>query len=342
MTDIDEHWQLSLADNSFPKELNSSANTSYQNQAGQFVVKQNIVVTAIAMQTNWQIDEYVSNANSDIAFQTQALNAVNDIRSKQELLQALSRLASLHDDALAKAIGKYLIENCSIDGIVALLNQQTENTQLASLIIYSIQQNPSFSAEVALVSLLAHPDIEVLNKHRLVMSLGRFEAVTELSLNELKILTEQPNNDLANTAQLSIGSVVKFNKDQEANVSQFLSQQLSQGDNKAVTLLAIHNSGLNNLNEQAVALLGDKSANVNIALIKLLANDPQYHADIVNFAINSKQAKSISELSRALANNKLILTPKQEQRIAAQIKQSDNPLIKDQLTALLNTDKKQW
>jgi len=128
----------------------------------------------------------------------------------------------------------------------------------------------------------------------------------------------------------------------QANVSQFLSKQLSQGDNKAVTLLAIHNSGLNDLNEQAVALFGDKSANVNIALIKLLANDPQYHADIVNFAINSKQAKSISELSRAPANNKLVSTPKHEQQIAAQIKQSNNPLIKDQLNALLNSDKKQW
>ncbi|MFT5757777.1 MAG: hypothetical protein ACI9LM_002513 [Alteromonadaceae bacterium] len=342
VTNITEHWQLSLADNHFPTALNSSVKTSYQNQTGQFVVKQTIVVNAIDIQPNWQVDKYVSDANGDIVFQTQALNSVIDIRSEQALLQALNKLASLHDDALAKAIGKYLIEHYSIDDIAELLNQQSEHTQLASLIIYSIQQNPSFAAEVVLVDLLAHPDIAVLNKHRLIMSLGRFKAVTDLSLNELKTLTAQPNNDLANTAQLSIGSVVKYNQDQQANVSQFLSKKLSRGDNKAVTLLAIHNSGLNELNEQAVKLLGDKSANVNIALIKLLANDPQYHNEIVNFAINSKQAKSISALSRALANNKLVLTSNQKERITAQIKQSSNPLIKDQLTALLHTDKKQW
>jgi len=342
ITDTVENWQLSLADNRYPKELNSSVNTSYKNQAGRFVVKQSIVVSAITMQANWHLDEYTNNANSDITFQTQTLNAKLDIHSEQELLQALDKLASLHDDALAKAIGKYLIENYSLDDIVVLLNQQSELTQRASLIIYSIQKNPSFAAEVVLVNLLTHPDIEVVNKHRLVMSLGRFEAVTDLSLNELKTLTEQANNDLANTAQLSIGSVVKFNEGQQVNVSQFLSKQLSQGDNKAVTLLAIHNSGLNNLNEQAAALLGDKSANVNIALIKLLANDPLYHSEIVNFAINSEQAKSIDELSRALVNKKLTLTAKQKQRIATQIKKSNNSLIKDQLTALLNTDKKQW
>ncbi|MCP4325459.1 MAG: hypothetical protein GY787_27170 [Alteromonadales bacterium] len=341
ITDIDESWLLALENNNFPENLNSAVTTTYKNQTSQFIVKQVINISAIDIKSTWELADYTNNANSKLAFQTAKLNAVMEINSSVSLNKALAKLANFPDDLLAKAIGKYLIENYSADDIAKLLEQQ-KDSDVASLIIYSIQKNPTFAAEVILVELLTHPEVEIANKHRLIMSLGRFEAVSDLSLNQLKVITEKNNSELANTAKLSIGTVAKYNQEQQEKVKQFLSQQLNETENKAVTLLAINNSGLSELNHQAITLLGDKSANVNVALIKLLANDPMYHDDIYNFAINSNQAKSINEFSRALTANKLVLTNAQKKEITEKITKTDNPLIKEQLAALLTVSKKQW
>ena len=91
-----------------------------------------------------------------------------------------------------------------------------------------------------------------------------------------------------------------------------------------------------------VSLLGDKEANTNVALIKLLANDPIYHDKIIDFAVHSNQAKSINELTRALSSKKIVLTAEQKQQILSRLETNTSQLIKDQLTNLLNAESKQW
>ncbi|WDD97039.1 hypothetical protein [Thalassomonas actiniarum] len=349
---VTEDWQLILDNNALPEALNNSLTTFYQSQDGGFAVKQRLTVTALdttALEkiNNGQEGSYNANANSSLVYQAPGLNVQADINSYEALMQALAKLATLPDEALAKSIGKYLIEHYSADELVKLMKMQENfgaenNDKLASLIIYSIQKNPEFAAEVTLVDLLEHPELETINKQRVIMSLGRFEAVSEHSLNRLQQLAQTSDNVLAHTAQLSIGTAARYNEQQKESVSDYLSGQLRQSDNKAVTLLAINNSGLNTLNAQAVNYLGDKSAAVNVALIKLLAKDPAYHEQLINYAIVSNQAKTIHALGRALAAKQLTLNPAQEQQISAQIDKTQTRVVKEQLLALLADEEQSW
>jgi len=271
-----EQWLLELNKDRFPKYLTAELITSYQNQGEDILVKQTVQMTAINESFSWSQLKFASDSNAELSFERAEVNSNISINSSAELNAALLKLVSLPDEALAQAIGKYLIENASVDDIVMLINQQDSSSKLASLIIYSIQKNANFAAEVVLVSLLSHQELLIDNKQRIVMSLGRFEAVSDLSLNQLKKLSQEPTNELANTAALSIGTVARYNQEQQYKVNDFLSEQLTKGENTSVTLLAISNSGLTELNDQAAELLGDQSANVNVALIKLLAKDPTY------------------------------------------------------------------
>jgi len=337
-----EQWLLELNKDRFPKYLTAELITSYQNQGEDILVKQTVQMTAINESFSWSQLKFASDCNAELSFERAEVNSNISINSSAELNAALLKLVSLPDEALAQAIGKYLIENASVDDIVMLINQQDSSSKLASLIIYSIQKNANFAAEVVLVSLLSHQELLIDNKQRIVMSLGRFEAVSDLSLNQLKKLSQEPTNELANTAALSIGTVARYNQEQQYKVNDFLSEQLTKGENTSVTLLAISNSGLTELNDQAAELLGDQSANVNVALIKLLAKDPTYHNKLIDFAINSDQAKSINELARALASRKVTLTEKQKILIVARIDNSANKVIKDQLNSLLTLGDKLW
>ncbi|WP_091990341.1 hypothetical protein [Pseudoalteromonas denitrificans] len=339
---IDENWSLVISKNNLPIKLNSVLDTHYINQDAHFVVKQIIYISAINMNVNWPNSNDLKMVNSNLKFKTTEVNQSFKITSEHLLKQALTKLASMPDEALAKEIGQYLLENYTLDELVNLIENKNLNPKLASLIIYAIQKNPTFSAEVTLVNLLAHPDLQGINKQRVVMSLGRFEAVSDLSLNSLKALVETPDNALANTAKLSIGTVARYNEIQKSEVKQYLSEQLSMGTNLDVTLLAINNSGITNLNAQAADLLGSTEQNVNVSLIKLLAKDSKYHDKIINFAVNSNQPKSIDALSRSVASQNLTLTALQKSHIIEKIRSSKNQIVKDQLKKLLNKDKHQW
>ncbi|WP_281557076.1 hypothetical protein [Thalassomonas sp. RHCl1] len=346
---VSENWQLTLDNNALPEALTHSLATFYQSQDGGFAVKQRLTVTALDRAALEKVKfrqegSYSADANSSLVYQAPGLNAQDDIHSYEALMQALAKLAILPDEALAKSIGKYLIGHYSADELVKLMKMQEhfsdkKHDKLASLIIYSIQKNPEFAAEVILVDLLEHPELETINKQRAIMSLGRFEAMSEYGLTRLQQLAQTSDNVLAHTAQLSIGTAARYNEQQKESVSDYLSGQLRQSDNKAVTLLAINNSGLNTLNAQAVNYLGDKSAAVNVALIKLLAKDPAYHQQLINYAIVSNQAKTIHALGRALAAKQLMLSPAQEQQISAQINKTQTRVVKDQLLALLAHEK---
>ena len=344
---ITENWQLTLDDQALPGKLRHVLNTFYHNRQGGFVVRQKIEVgaldkSALEQTGNWQQSAYTAGANSALDYPGGGLESEILIASEQELLQALAKLAALPDEDLAKAIGKYLMEHYSATELIALINGQDNADKLASLVIYSLEKNPEFAAEVMLVDLLEHPEVNSLNKQRVVMSLGRFMAVSEYSLGRLQQLAQTSNNTLANTARLSIGSVARFNEQQQGEVSRFLSGQLAQGREKAVTLLAINNSGLDSLNEQAAQYLGDASPAVNVALIKLLAKDPAYHDRLINFAITSNQAKTIQALAKALAANRLSLDERQRQQVVAQIDRASAQVVKDQLSGLLTAQEKSW
>ena len=337
-----EKWSLLLSTGYFPKQLTATLESVYHNKGSQFTVKQAIRLNAFDSKISWSKSNFANDANANLLTKNTAINVNFSITSEDELMKALLKLVSLTDETLAKAVGKYLLENYSTNDIVTLINQQNTSSKIASLIIYSIQKNSTFPAEVMLVNLLAHAELPIENKQRVVMSLGRFEAVSDLSINHLTELAQQPDNQLANTAQLSVGTIARYNKEQQYKVKDFLFEQLTQGHNTAVTLLAINNSGINDLNEQVVTLLGDKEANTNVALIKLLANDTKYHAKVVDFAVHSNQAKSINELTRALTSKKIVLTAKQKEQILARLETNVSQLIKDQLTNLLNAGDKQW
>lgn len=339
---FEEQWSLSLSDAYFPEQLTAILESLYLNEGSRFTVKQTVTLSAFDNQLAWAKLIFSNDANATLVTKNTTLNANISITSADELMKALLKLVNITDEALVIAVGKYLIANYSTDSIVELINQQQSTSKIASLIIYSIQKNNTFPAEVMLVNLISHPELQIENKQRVVMSLGRFEAVSDLSLHKLTELAQQHQNQLANTAQLSVGTVARYNHEQQYKVKNFLSEQLTQGHNTAVTLLAINNSGINDLNEQVVSLLGDKEANTNVALIKLLANDPIYHDKIIDFAVHSNQAKSINELTRALSSKKIVLTAEQKQQILSRLETNTSQLIKDQLTNLLNAESKQW
>ncbi len=341
INDFDDQWVLTLAKDHYPETLHNTVTTSYQNADEEFTLRQSIQMTKSTQLFSWSA-HYLANSNATLTFDNKPLNASTAINSKKALQEALLKLASLPDESLAKAIGIYLIEHYSSEEIALLINEQAINSSMASLIIYSVQKNATFAAEVVLIDLLTHPELSFANKQRVVMSLGRFEAVSDLSLNKLKSVAQQADHELASTAQLSIGSLSRYNEEQAFKVNDFLSEQLEKGSDKSVTLLAIHNSGTAELNDQVVKMLGDTSANVNGAVIKVLANDPQYHDKIIDFTIHSKQAKSIKALSKAILANKLVLSADHKAMITKKIQQNTNKAVNDQLRVLLNSKKRQW
>ncbi len=341
VTDVKEQWQLITNQNNFPVQLNTHTDTHYESQTEQMVMRQAIKISPADISTLWDKNQYTQLANANLKYEIATLNSVLEINSKEALNDALQKLASFHDETLAHAIGKYLIANYSSEEIAKLIKLQGDSRK-ASLIIYSIQKNPDFAAEVILVDLIADPELDLLNKQRVVMSLGRFEAVSDLSLNSLKNLVQQPETGLANTAELSIGTIAQYNVDKKSEVIGYLSSQLSSTAHPEVTLLAINNTGMTDLNDQAVSLLGNQSQNVNMALIKLLSKEESYHDQLVDFTIHSNQLKTIGALAKALSEKKLILTQDQKQQIVRQVDKASNELLKAQLTALLNTEKHQW
>ena len=341
----EDDWLLQIDNRQLPYAMKNDIATIYQSPNGQLTVNQQLEITASEVnhqQKPFDIANFSSKQNINLAYTKQSQNSTHSINNEQELLQALTKLSSLPDDALAKAIGRYLVENYSVEEIALLLEQQHEIANLASLIIYSIQKHATFASEVVLVDLLSHPQLAMENKQRIAMSLGRFEALSELGLQHLVSTTEDADNRLANVARLSIGTAARYNPEQESAVTDYLSNALASGKNTALTLLAINNSGSQVFNEEAAGMLGKKSGQVDVALIKLLSGAPEYHDKVIEFATHSKSAKSINELARAISANKLTLSAQQQSAISARIAQTDNELIKDQLSKLLTANEKRW
>lgn len=346
IVNVEEQWRLTLDDLARPSKMDSKLVTYYQSPNGDFTVKQTLSVIATAANTSNIALAFANaafNENQNIGIQASIAQETNIIIDSEEaLMHALLKFKSLPDDALAKAIGLYIIEHYTTDEIATLLNSPHSIDNVASLMIYSIQKVATFAAEVALVELLSHPDLLRENKQRVIISLGRFEALSELGFQHLTQTSQAKDKQLANLALLSVGTVARFNQSHQPNVKNFLSQTIADEANNAIAWLAINNSGSTQFNEQAATTLGKNGASVDVALIKLLANDSNYHDKIIDFALDTNNAKAVNEVARAIANNKLELSLIQKHSVKQKIEMTDDKLLKDQLTKLVNTQRKNW
>lgn len=342
LTASEEHWALDLLANNWPGALHYNNRHDYQSEQGLLEVSQTISLKVKNKTIQWPADKFVANANARQTFNQTATTTANKITDKASLQAALLQLAKSTNKGLAKAVGEYLLKHYSDGALVNLINAQDPSSTFASLLIYAIQKAANFDAEVMLAQLYEHPELDNTNKQRVLMSMGRFEGASEQTLNALRDISDDSHKTLANTALLSIGSLAKFSQSQQPAVEDFLAEKLSESGNEAMTITAIKNSGSTVFNQKVEKMLGHQREAVNVAAIKLLSKDPKYQDKLVAYVANSGQAKSITALRTALSNQGLALTNTQKGEIEGALQQVSHPLIKQQLTALLQMDKHSW
>ncbi len=337
-----EFWQLSL-NNDWPSELRFYTNKTHQTENSVLNVSQKVYLEVADVAASWLENQFIAQANANLSFDgAQAKTAAHQIIDQASFDKALLQLIDSADAELAKAVGLYLLEHYSDHDLVNLINAQHPDAKVASLLIYALQKAGNFAAEVMLTQLYQHVELGDINKQRVLMSMGRFEGATEQTLNALTNITLDEQKTMADTALLSIGSLAKFSRSQKAAVEDVLAHKLAQPGNESMVITAIKNSGLTRFNDKVENMLGHPRESVNVAAIKLLSKDPKYQSRLVDYALNSRQAKSITALRVALSNQGLALTKAQKQQIEQTLAAIKHPVIKKQLVALLTMEDNNW
>lgn len=335
-----EAWLLTL-NQDLPASLNYSNSQQYQTAQGIMTLRQKVTLERTDKAPHWHGLAFVNGANEHIHNPNKAQH-INKINSQQQLLKVLAELAQSSDKSQAIAIGQYLLEHYDSNALAELINNQADDTKLASLLIYSVQKAGGFAAEVMLAELFEHPYLSQLNKRRVLISMGRFEDASSQTLTALKQFSQNDDRSLADTALLAIGSLAKFSKAHKHQVEDYLAQVLKQPQKQAYAIIAIKNSGSSKFNQQVEALLDTPQQNVQIAAIKLLAKYGEHQDRLIDHTTQSGDIRAISTLQVALSGSGRSLTGKQKAKITQAIENAEHPVLKKQLTALLNIEENYW
>jgi len=333
-----EDWKISLGDNNNIIKLVSTNQNLYKNDIHILKLQQEMEVTLIDSNTEFQKLSYDLKANSTIASINLMQNKKSEILNETELFNAISHLKdNMQNESFISEIGRYLSENYDTDKLLNLLNDNPN----ASALIYALQKSNTLKAEISLISLLEHPDLQSENQQRVIMSLARVVNASDYTFTSLKSVAENKNHQYSNTALLNLGTVAKASPNLATEVEQYLTEQLINSNEPTMTLLAINNSGSNKLNKQVLNILGHENAEVNIGALKILSKDTKYQDRLIDYASTSNNPKEIEALVNSFTDTHTPLTASQKAIIKEKLAITKHPILKTQLSALLAISNKQ-
>lgn len=320
LIDENENWKLTL--------------NIYQSDSNNLELLQDIIVKSLDYKPDFNTNHFKDNANLDLPAVSLITKKPINILNESNLLNSILQLKdNMQNEELAKAIGIYLSENYNTEQLLLFLNQNS----YPSVIIYAIQKANTIAAETSLITLLEHPDLDIQNQQRVILSLGRFKNATDYTFTSLKNISDNKQHKLSKTALLNLGTLSKVASNLSPQINQFLTDELENSNNTAISLLAIKNSGITTLNNKISHLLGHNNFEINIAVLKILAKEPQYHSRLIEFAINSINPKEISALTQSFQASNHMLTQNQKEIITDKLSRTKHPILKSQLSALLSS-----
>lgn len=327
-----ENWEMLLDKENNIIKLNFTNQNLFKNDINELNLTQEIEVTVINSKTEFKKLSYELDANSSISAIHLMQPKKHEILNENQLLNAIAQLKhNMQNESLLSEVGRYLGENYDTDKLLALLNGSPN----ASALIYALQKSNTQKSEISLINLLEHPDLQAQNQQRVIMSLARLINASDYAFTSLKAVADNKEHQYSNTALLNIGSVAKNSPDLAAEVEHYLSDQLTNSNKTAMTLLAINNSGSNKLNAHVSNLLGNKNAEVNIVALKILAKDIKYQDRLIDYASTSSNPKEIIAVAQGLRRENRSLSASQKKIIEAKLAETEHPILKTQLSELL-------
>jgi len=334
LIDEDENWKLILNQQNNFELLEFTTLNTYESDSNKLELLQEIKVESVDYKSDFFDLNFKVNANLDvpavILFTKQPIHILNEGNLLNSILQLKD---NMQNETLAEAIGIYLSENYNTEQLLLFLN----NNSYPSVIIYALQKANTIAAETSLITLLEHPDIDIQNQQKVILSLGRFKNSTDYTFISLKNIADNKQHKLSKTALLNLGTLSKIAPNLSPQINQFLADELDNSNDTTITLMAIKNSRIDTLNNKISNILGHENYEVNIAALKILAKDPKYQNRVIEFAMNSINPKEIAALTQSFQSSNHKLSQSQKEGISNKLSLTQHPILKSQLIALLNS-----
>lgn len=324
-----EQWSLTLNSSNMPVSLNYASEHVWRNNDQQYQVVQKVSINQITS-TILPLAVVKKNQNAQLIQQVEQQHSF-EIIDEASMYKALTELQASLDPKLAKHLGAFLLAEYDVNELTMLIEQESS---FSSAIIYALQKEQSPLAEQMLADLLTTDALNTPIKQKLLIALGRFGASSHVSFNTLTTIADKPNNPLAETALLNLGSMAKFTPSQSRDVAQYLTERLNNENLLNIAVLATQNSKNTALYPKVANLLHHQKAHVQMSAIKLLTSDPNYHDQVVLSILEKPSAQSIDAFTRIITDSGVKLTDQNKQRLRSLYLETENPIIKKRLQTL--------
>lgn len=328
-----EGWELELDINENISSMVYENTRLWEQSSAQYTVTQSVNVIRLNQAPTSLAFNITHNMNAHFDNNERNEESFIKIENKQMLFMSIKQLKSSFDPKLAREIGDYLVLHYSAFELSELLS---ENVGSSSAIIYALQKHQSQEAEQILVDLLSVTSLNDMNKHRIAIALGRFGSSSEVSLMALTKLSKS-ENQVADTALLSIGTMAYFTPEKAHSVTQLLRENIIQGESLATTVLAVANSKEPELIDEIPPLLSHEDEMVKLNAIKVLTKQGAYQDMVVTALINSPKTKFVDAFVRTFSETNQILTKNNFARLQKVLSETKNPIVEDKLSKFLVT-----
>ena len=328
-SDTSEQWHLTLNTNQQPLHLNYSSDSIWHNKDQQYHIIQKVDIQRLTPQDR-TFTNVSSNKNAALASQKKQIDA-QTINDETSMYVAIAELQTTLDPTLAKLIGEFLLQEYDLTELITLIEQ---DSSLSSAIIYALQKEQSPLAEQMLADLLTTDRLTTHIKQKLLIALGRFGASSTVSFNALATLADKPNNPLAKTALLNLGSMAKFTPEQSSTVEHYLSEQLKSEQHLSTAILASANSKNTALLPHIAKLLNHQQKGVKRDAVKVLSSKAQYHDQVVATIIDNPDVQIVDAFARAISDSGLVLSQYNKARLQTLYNTTQNPIILKRLKTL--------
>lgn len=328
--DVSEQWHLTLNTNQQPLHLSYSSESIWHNKDQQYQIIQKVYVQRLITTQDRTFANVSSNKNAALASQQKQKDA-HTIHDETSMYVAIAELQTTLDPTLAKLIGAFLLQEYDLTELIALIEQ---DSSLSSAIIYALQKEQSPLAEQMLADLLTTDRLTTHIKQKLLIALGRFGASSTVSFNALAALADKPNNPLAKTALLNLGSMAKFTPEQSSTVEHYLSEQLKSEQHLSTAILASANSKNTALLPHIAKLLSHQQKGVKRDAVKVLSSKVQYHDQVVATILSSPDVQIVDAFTRAISDSGLVLSQYNKARLQSLYNTTQNPIILKRLQTL--------
>ncbi|RXJ73679.1 hypothetical protein CS022_08030 [Veronia nyctiphanis] len=329
-----DDWQLNVDSKGYPLSVSALNSRQFGNEQGRFTLEQAVTFKRINKAIAFDLAMFADGANQGLLMAEKAAPS-RKIDASFTFDEALKTLKGQYDEALAVEVGFYLLDNFTVEEMIALLE---DKPHFASLLVYALQKTQAPEAEVAMVEMIGAEGIDQQNEHRLLISLGRFGNSSQFGLDSLKALAADKESHLQNTALLSVGSVGKYTEHMSASVNDILRENLESGENVGMTLLAVKNSASDELLAKAEQYLTSDDEGTQAAAIKLFASKPEYQDTLVNGLVGKPSAKLFDTFARQLNGQDIELAAHNRQRLTQLYSAIDHPVVKKRLEQVLFPD----